>query len=104
LYCVVPTFGNGVLRAVYAFFVPSISVLNSTFVIVSLPTTATALEGTLRGPLPPQPAATSTTVRSAIRGRKRRSLMWIPGLGWRGKAGTAAKSDASRCLAGFQDS
>jgi hypothetical protein len=46
-------------------------------VIVSLPTTATAFDGTLDEPPPPQPAATSTSAEIRAIGKKRSSLMFI---------------------------
>src|SRR5947209_3799004 len=79
--------------------------VNSLFVMSWLPTTATELEGTLFLPLPPHPAARTTTSTSAIRGRKRSSLIGIPGARMvRKESRCSGDVEASRCLASFQDS
>ena len=87
LYSVVPGRGVAVLRILSIFFVAASTLLKSAFVTVESPTTATALAGTLLEP-PPQPAARRPATRSKDSGRKRSSLMSIPGSRWRRRAGS----------------
>src|SRR5436190_22116463 len=73
--------------------------------MLSLPTTATSLAGTLsEPPPPPHPEARTTTTSSSGRGRKRRNLMSVLVRSVAETSRTAGSSSASRCLASLQDS